>query len=101
MRNRILKNFRGSRNSRRKMRRRLSRLNIDNLRKMKIRRKRRHLKNNKTRRRRKKLNGSKKVEAKLIRGVNNLMRLNRKNRMKMFNNWKQYYSATGIPLNLI
>lgn len=36
---------------------------------------------------------SKKVESNLVKGVNKLMKQERKDRVQMFNDWKRYYDA--------
>lgn len=44
---------------------------------------------------------ARKVEKRLVRGVDQLMRQERANRIKLFNNWKMYYDNRGHPIVLI
>ena len=67
-------------------------------RKMKKRRHRKmmqHRRNNKTRDLNYQNRNSKKVESNLVKGVNKLMKQERKDRIQMFNDWRRYYDAKG------
>lgn len=44
---------------------------------------------------------ARKVEKKLVHGVNKVMRQGRANRLELFNNWKTFYDNHGRPIVLI